>query len=178
MHTRHLALIALLLGISGVLSATADSQAEKPDMPLTNVVAVSVVAMKQTYELGEEIILSVTVSNTSAATIRLLDTGSVLEGFTADVHTENGRFAVVPGARPQGPTLDKEQRQGARSMRSRTTLAPGQAVTYSIPLERWVKVDYAGTYRVALVRGESSSGTMRDKSNTIVFEVTAGKKPN
>ena len=178
MNAKYFVWLMVLINLIGVQTVMGSDRWQNPEATITNVVAISVAADKTSYEFGEEIILSVTVSNTSATTIRILDTGVVLSGFIADVHTENGHFAVVREALSQELKPNEERKQGARSMRLRTALPPGQVVTYSIPLERWIIVERAGIYRFALVRGENASRLMREASNSILIEVTPQKRPD
>jgi len=164
-----LAFVSVTLAILG--NAWGQQPATQPGTTSSNGLVVSVQPLKKAYELGEEILLSVTVSNASHRAIKLIRTGGLVGSYRPVVKDVGGNtvsFTADGQPEQRGATRSRAR---AQSMRLRFELAPTEALTCTVSLDQWVRIEHAGSYELTLLREQTPSLGSALSSNTIKIDV-------
>lgn len=173
MHMDRITATILIMSVAVGLLGSADAQESSiaQGAGATTGLVISVHTLKDAYEVGEEVALSVTISNANPHAIKLTQTGGIVGTYRPVLKDAEGNtMSFEKAARPERETASRPKAQ-ARSMRLRFQLAPAEVMTYTVSLDQWLKIEHAGTYYLTLLCDREPFSANPVVSNTVKIEV-------
>jgi hypothetical protein len=149
---------------------------------------VATITSEPSYKLGDPIVITFEVQNTSAETYQLLNWGTPLEGqFTADCFTVERDGEIIPYD-------GKFVKRGDPHSEAYVVIQPGEVLTEAIDISDAYAIDQVGDYTVTLnatfldafsVPGNAKIGPRKRQNHqphklsptTVQFKVTNGADP-